>query len=152
MTKCVALEFAKQNIRVNTVSPAAIDTDMIDRFAGKEGAAREALIAKHPVGRLGKGEEIAAAVLYLCSDAAKVHHRNVAQGRWRLAGSVRVFGRVGTESGVVNHHTLSNVMTDSKYASFKALDPFLASESHRVRHTKAEVQAIRQGLARASDH
>ena len=71
MTKCVALEFAKQNIRVNTVSPAAIDTDMIDRFAGKEGAAREALIALHPVGRLGKGEEIAAAVLYLCSDAAK---------------------------------------------------------------------------------
>ena len=71
MTKCVALEFAKQNIRVNTVAPAAIDTDMIDRFAGKEGAARDALIAMHPVGRLGKGEEIAAAVLYLCSDAAK---------------------------------------------------------------------------------
>ncbi|OWK43949.1 glucose 1-dehydrogenase [Fimbriiglobus ruber] len=71
MTKCVALEFAKQNIRVNTISPAAIDTDMIDRFAGKEGAARDALIALHPVGRLGTGEEIAAAVLYLCSDAAK---------------------------------------------------------------------------------
>jgi NAD(P)-dependent dehydrogenase (short-subunit alcohol dehydrogenase family) len=71
MTKCVALEFAKQNIRVNTISPAAIDTDMIDRFAGKEGAARDALIAMHPVGRLGKSEEIAAAVLYLCSDAAK---------------------------------------------------------------------------------
>ena len=71
MTKCVALEFAKQNIRVNTVSPAAIATDMIDRFAGKEGSARDALIAQHPVGRLGKSEEIADAVLYLCSDAAK---------------------------------------------------------------------------------
>jgi NAD(P)-dependent dehydrogenase (short-subunit alcohol dehydrogenase family) len=71
MTKCVALEFARQNIRVNTVSPAAIATDMIDRFAGKEGAARDALIALHPVGRLGKSEEIATAVLYLCSDAAK---------------------------------------------------------------------------------
>ena len=35
--QCVALEFAKQHIRVNTISPAAIDTDMIDRFAGKEG-------------------------------------------------------------------------------------------------------------------
>jgi NAD(P)-dependent dehydrogenase (short-subunit alcohol dehydrogenase family) len=34
LTKCVALEFAKQNIRANTVSPAAIATDMIDRFAG----------------------------------------------------------------------------------------------------------------------
>jgi|SRR5579872_1847523 len=71
MTKCVALEFAKQNIRVNTVSPAGIATDMVDRFAGKEGAARDALIARHPVGRLGTSEEIAAAVLYLCSDAAK---------------------------------------------------------------------------------
>lgn len=71
MTKCVALEFATQNIRVNTVSPAAIATDMVDRFAGKEGPARDGLVAMHPVGRLGKPEEIAAAVLYLCSDAAK---------------------------------------------------------------------------------
>ncbi len=70
MTKCVALEFAQQNIRVNAISPAAIETDMIDRFAGKEGEARDALIAKHPIGRLGKSNEIAAAVLYLCSDAA----------------------------------------------------------------------------------
>ena len=71
MTKCVALEFAKQNIRVNAVSPAAIATDMIDRFAGKEGPGRDGLVAMHPVGRLGKPEEIAAAVLYLCSDEAK---------------------------------------------------------------------------------
>jgi NAD(P)-dependent dehydrogenase (short-subunit alcohol dehydrogenase family) len=71
LTKCVALEFAKQNIRVNTVSPAAIATDMIDRFAGKEGPGRDGLIALHPVGRLGRPEEIAAAVLYLCSDDAK---------------------------------------------------------------------------------
>ncbi len=71
MTKCVALEFAKQNIRVNSVSPAAIATDMIDRFAGKEGEARDALMAHHPIGRFGKPEEIAAAVLYLCSDTAK---------------------------------------------------------------------------------
>jgi len=70
LTKCVALEFAKQNIRVNTVSPAAIATDMIDRFAGKEGPGRDGLVAMHPVGRLGKPEEIAHAVLYLCSDQA----------------------------------------------------------------------------------
>jgi NAD(P)-dependent dehydrogenase (short-subunit alcohol dehydrogenase family) len=71
MTKCVALEFAKQNIRVNTVSPGAIATDMLERFTGKESAARDAIIGMHPVGRLGQAEEIAAAVLYLCSDAAK---------------------------------------------------------------------------------
>ena len=50
---------------------AAFATDMLDRFAGKEGPNRDALTAKHPVGRLGRGaEEIAAAVLYLRSDAA----------------------------------------------------------------------------------
>ena len=71
MTKCVALEFARQNIRVNTVSPAAVATDMVDRFVGKEGTARDAIVAMHPVGRLGAPEEIAAAVLYLCSDQAR---------------------------------------------------------------------------------
>ena len=71
ITKCVALEFARQNVRVNTVSPAAIATDMVDRFVGKEGAARDGMVAMHPVGRLGQPEEVAAAVLYLCSDAAK---------------------------------------------------------------------------------
>jgi NAD(P)-dependent dehydrogenase (short-subunit alcohol dehydrogenase family) len=71
LTKCVALEFARQNIRVNTVSPGAIATDMINRSVGREGKHREALVATHPVGRLGKSEEVAAAVLYLCSDAAK---------------------------------------------------------------------------------
>ena len=72
ISKCVALEFAKQNIRVNTVSPAAIATDMLDRFTGgKEGAAHDAIVGMHPVGRLGQAEEIASAVLYLCSDAAK---------------------------------------------------------------------------------
>ena len=71
MTKCVALEFARQNIRVNTVSPAAVATDMVDRFVGKEGTACDAIVAMHPVGRLGAPEEIAAAVLYLCSDQAR---------------------------------------------------------------------------------
>lgn len=69
-TKAVALEFAKQNIRVNAVAPAVIATDMVDRFAGKEGEMREYLKTLHPVGREGSSEEVAAAVLYLCSDAA----------------------------------------------------------------------------------
>ena len=71
LTKSVALEVAKQNIRVNAVAPGVIATDMLDRFAGKEGEMRDFLKSIVPVGRIGTGEEIAAAVLYLCSDGAK---------------------------------------------------------------------------------
>jgi len=71
MTKSIALEFAKQNIRVNAIAPGVIATDMLDRFAGKDGEMRESLDSISPVGRTGVSEEIAAAVLYLCSDDAK---------------------------------------------------------------------------------
>jgi len=71
LTKSVALEFAKQNIRINAVAPGVIATDMLDRFAGKEGEMRDSLTSIIPVGRIGAGEEIAAAVLYLCSADAK---------------------------------------------------------------------------------
>jgi NAD(P)-dependent dehydrogenase (short-subunit alcohol dehydrogenase family) len=71
ITKTAALELAGQGIRVNAVAPGAIATDMIDRFAGKEGSeSRQRLAAQHPLGRLGRSEEIAAAVMYLASDAA----------------------------------------------------------------------------------
>jgi NAD(P)-dependent dehydrogenase (short-subunit alcohol dehydrogenase family) len=69
LTKSVALEFAKQNIRINAVAPGAIATEMWDRFAGDE--LRDQVTAIIPVGRIGVSEEIAAAVLYLCSDNAK---------------------------------------------------------------------------------
>jgi NAD(P)-dependent dehydrogenase (short-subunit alcohol dehydrogenase family) len=71
LTKAVALEFAKQNIRINAVAPAVVATEMVDRFAGKEGEMRDYLASLHPVGRIGTAEEIAAAVLYLASDVAK---------------------------------------------------------------------------------
>lgn len=71
ITKTTALELAGQGIRVNAVAPGAIATDMIDRFAGEEGTdGRQQLASQHPMGRLGRPEEIAAAVLYLASDAA----------------------------------------------------------------------------------
>lgn len=69
LTKSVALEFAKQNIRVNAVSPGVIATEMFDRFADE--ALRDQITSSVPVGRIGAGEEIASAVLYLASDAAK---------------------------------------------------------------------------------
>jgi NAD(P)-dependent dehydrogenase (short-subunit alcohol dehydrogenase family) len=71
LTKAVALEFAKQGIRVNSVAPGSIDTEMVDRLVGKAGDRRDWLLSLHPVGRLGTSEEIAAAVLYLASDAAR---------------------------------------------------------------------------------
>jgi NAD(P)-dependent dehydrogenase (short-subunit alcohol dehydrogenase family) len=71
LTKAVALEVAKQGIRVNAIAPGTIETDMADRFAPKESDVRNWLISQHPVGRFGSSEEIAAAVLYLASDAAK---------------------------------------------------------------------------------
>lgn len=70
VTKSVALEFARQGIRVNAVAPAAIETDMVDRFVGKEGDQRNYLAGLHPIGRMGVAREIADAVLFLCSDAA----------------------------------------------------------------------------------
>ncbi|MFN3152788.1 SDR family NAD(P)-dependent oxidoreductase [Bremerella sp.] len=70
-TKTAALEYAQQGIRINAIAPGATATDMIDRFAGKEGAeSRAALASQHPMNRLATSEEIAAAVAYLASDAA----------------------------------------------------------------------------------
>jgi NAD(P)-dependent dehydrogenase (short-subunit alcohol dehydrogenase family) len=71
LTKAVAAEFAKQGIRVNAVAPGTIETEMIDRMDDKEGNVRKWLKSLHPVDRFGTSEEIAAAVLYLASDAAK---------------------------------------------------------------------------------
>jgi len=71
LTKSVALEFAKQNIRVNAVAPGPIATDMVDRFAGKEGPMLDYLKSLVPLGRIGDSAQIAAAVLYLSSDDAK---------------------------------------------------------------------------------
>jgi NAD(P)-dependent dehydrogenase (short-subunit alcohol dehydrogenase family) len=68
LTKAAAVEFAKQGIRVNAVAPGTIDTEMVARFP-KE--AQEWLKSQHPVGRFGTSEDVAAAVLYLASDAAK---------------------------------------------------------------------------------
>ena len=70
LTKSAAIEYAKKQIRVNAVCPAVIDTDMFRRAYEADPRKAEFAAAMHPVGRIGKVEEIAAAVLYLCSDGA----------------------------------------------------------------------------------
>ena len=68
-TRSAALETAKQGIRINTVSPAAIETEMLDRFTGNRHPDAVAYMTNlHPIGRLGKPEEIAHPVLFLLSD------------------------------------------------------------------------------------
>ncbi|MEU9396996.1 SDR family oxidoreductase [Streptomyces sp. NPDC048324] len=82
LTRSAALDYAASGIRINAVCPGIIDTAMIERFAESTPGGREALIADEPIGRLGTPEEIAAAVLWLCSDAASfaIGHALVVDG------------------------------------------------------------------------
>jgi dihydroanticapsin dehydrogenase len=74
MTKCMALDYAKKNIRVNCVCPGEIDTPMFRQEAKARKMPleeyRKELCKYHPIGRLGVPEEVANAVLFLASDDA----------------------------------------------------------------------------------
>ena len=70
LTRSAALDLATGSIRVNAICPGVIQTPMIDRFAGEDGAAREALTSGAPMARMGTPEEIASAVLWLCGRGA----------------------------------------------------------------------------------
>jgi NAD(P)-dependent dehydrogenase (short-subunit alcohol dehydrogenase family) len=74
LTKSAALEYAPRGVRINAVCPGTIETPMVaDMLAGGELALQDA-IAAQPIGRLGRAEEIAAAVLWLCSPGASFVH------------------------------------------------------------------------------
>ena len=71
LSKSAALDFAQKGIRVNTVSPGTIQTEMIDRMVGAgETETRKLWEEQHPVGRLGAAEEVAAVVVWLSSPEA----------------------------------------------------------------------------------
>jgi NAD(P)-dependent dehydrogenase (short-subunit alcohol dehydrogenase family) len=70
LARAAALDYAKQDIRINAVNPGLINTETLDRFTNKDPTLEQQLASLVPSGRIGKPEEIAAAVVFLCSDAA----------------------------------------------------------------------------------
>lgn len=87
LTKSAALEYAAQGIRINTVCPGIIHTPMVDTMiAGGQQEVLDAMIKAVPVGRLGRPEEIAHAVVWLCSDAASliIGHTLVVDGGYSI--------------------------------------------------------------------
>lgn len=69
-TKAAAMEYAAQNIRVNAVCPGVVRTEMTERAFFHDEKLAAAMTARHPIGRLVTPEEVAAAVLWLCSSDA----------------------------------------------------------------------------------
>jgi len=84
LTKTSALECAKLGIRVNAVCPGAIKTPMIDRITGNKKEVEEQFAGMEPIGRLGQPEEVANAVLWMCSDEASfiTGHAMAVDGGW----------------------------------------------------------------------
>src|SRR5438105_13819275 len=70
LTKSAALEYAPRGIRINAVCPGTIDTPMVADMLEKQAEAMKEIMRDQPIGRLGRSDEIAAAVLWLCSPGA----------------------------------------------------------------------------------
>ena len=70
LTRAAALEYARQGVRVNCVCPGSTRTPMLEAFIGEDEKVEKAMRASVPLGRLGRPEEVAAAIVWLCSDAA----------------------------------------------------------------------------------
>ncbi len=70
LTKTAALEFAQQNIRVNAVCPGVFRTPLVEKIIAELPEREELYLSAQPIGRMGRPEELAEAVVWLCSDAA----------------------------------------------------------------------------------
>lgn len=82
LTKSAALEYASRGICINAVCPGTIDTPMVTDMLAKEPDAMKDILKDQPIGRLGRPEEIASAVLWLCSPGASfvIGHALVVDG------------------------------------------------------------------------
>jgi len=70
LTRSAAMEYASRGIRINAICPGTIDTPMVQEMLAKEPEAMKEIMREQPIGRLGRPEEIASAVLWLCSPGA----------------------------------------------------------------------------------
>lgn len=70
LTRSAAMEYAPRGVRINAVCPGTIDTPMVSDMLVSQPEAMKAIMREQPIGRLGRSEEIAAAVLWLCSPGA----------------------------------------------------------------------------------
>jgi len=70
LTKSTALEFSKSGIRINAICPGAIETESLAGYFHQNPDVKKTMVAGHPIGRLGQPEEVAKAVLWLCSEEA----------------------------------------------------------------------------------
>ncbi len=86
LTKSAALEYASRGIRINAVCPGTIDTPMVKDMLIKEPALMKDIIAGMPIGRLGRPEEIASAVLWLCGPGSTfvIGHALVVDGGFTI--------------------------------------------------------------------
>jgi NAD(P)-dependent dehydrogenase (short-subunit alcohol dehydrogenase family) len=86
LTKSAALEYATRGIRINAVCPGTIETPMVADMIAKEPETMKDITKEQPIGRLGRPEEIAAAVLWLCSPGASfvIGHALVVDGGYTV--------------------------------------------------------------------
>jgi NAD(P)-dependent dehydrogenase (short-subunit alcohol dehydrogenase family) len=86
LTKSAAIEYAAKGIRINAVCPGTIETPMVEAMLKNEPEAMQEILKQQPIGRLGKPEEIAAAVLWLCSPASSfvIGHALVVDGGFTI--------------------------------------------------------------------
>lgn len=84
LTRCAALEYSKRGIRINSICPGIIQTPMVERVIQGDPRMLTEFFADEPIGRLGKPEEVAAAVIWLCSPSASfvTGHPLAVDGGW----------------------------------------------------------------------